>query len=202
MFNKKLLRLPLQFFAEDGTDEPTVTNEPDNTPLNFDELLKTDKSFQTFMDLKIQKSIQTALQNDREKQRRLADTKLTIEEKMKGLSAEDRAEEWRKMYEQEKQLQTKKAEAEVIKSRTMSTFTEKKIPVEFLDEFFDFENLSAEDIERKIGILAKHEYYTQGGFETEQKRRLDEALKQKPPETHTNNNPTGITEAEKKAWGL
>lgn len=189
-------RIGLQFFAEDepesADDTETVDNESsaqdqnESTVMDYEELFKTDKNLKSFIDKHVSKATRTAVENDRIKQRKLADDKLSEAEKLRGMSDREQAEYFKAKMELMEQSATRQRNAEALKSQTVSMFNEKKLPLDFVEIFFDFEKLTADDIKSVVDRMSDYEYYKAGEFENEQKRRLDEALKQKSPETHNN----------------
>ena len=205
-------KIGLQFFAEkdDGTvlegNEPSPDPQPKNdpAPLNYDELFKTDKALQSFIDSKVTKAVNTAISNDRQKQLQLADEKLSESEKLKGMSDREQAEYYKSKYENAQTAMQRKSQADDLKSQTLELAKEKNIPAEIIGSMFNFETATAEDIKNKLEFLSTYEFHKQGDFESELKRQLDEKLKQKTPQTHVNNKNFGTLgdPKELEAWGL
>lgn len=135
MFN--LIRLPLQYFAEDGAgagaagagadgDGQPAGGEGKQTPPTFDELLKGNKEYQAEFDRRMNKGLETARTKwDAEKQ-----AELTEQEKLAKMKADEKAQ-----YEREKaENRLKEREAEITRreltASAKETLIEKGLPAE------------------------------------------------------------------------
>lgn len=134
-----LIRLPLQYFAEDGAGAGAAGAGADgngqasgnagegelNTP-TFDELLKSNKEYQAEFDRRMNKGLETARTKwDAEKQ-----AELTEQEKLAKMKADEKAQ-----YEREKaENKLKEREAEITRreltASAKETLIEKGLPVE------------------------------------------------------------------------
>ena len=136
---ENLIRLPLQYFAEDVNGAGTSSAEANgdgqatggegakqDTPPTFDELLKSNKEYQAEVDRRISKSLETARKNwEAEKQEAL-----TEQEKLAKMKADEKAQ-----YEREKaEAKLKEREAEITRRELMAsakeTLIEKELPAE------------------------------------------------------------------------
>lgn len=135
------IRLPLQFFAEDGagaagnaanadgtagTNGTAGTAGDESTPPTFDELLKKNKDYQSEFDKRISKALETAHTKWDEQKK----AELTEKEKLAKMKADEKAQYERE--KQEKQLQER--EAEITRRELMAsakeTLIEKGLPPE------------------------------------------------------------------------
>jgi hypothetical protein len=167
--------------AKPDTAPPTNPPKPEQ-PVNYEELFATDKALQSFVDKTVTKATQTAVANALEKAERANNEKLTRAERLQAMSDADKI----KFLEKEnKELQNKwerDKEIESLKSQTAGMLTESKIPPFFL-EIFDFDIATAEDIKKRVGMLAEYEYYPKGELEKQITAGVNDKLKQKTPET-------------------
>lgn len=185
-------RIGLQFFADENDTGATETVADDNAtpgggaetkPLNYEELFKTDKSLQSFLDSKITKATTTAIETYKTKEKIKADATLSESEKLKGMTDSEKVEYFKTKAESLEKNQLKMQEAESLKTQTLEIFKEKKIPTELAEHLFDFTNITAEGIKTRTDKLGEYEFYKTGEFESELERRLNEKLKQKSPTT-------------------
>lgn len=118
-FMKSLtIKLPLQFFAEDGTGaagnaanadgtagtEGTTAAGEASTPPSFDDLLKNNKDYQSEFDRRVNKAMETARAKWDEQKK----AELTEQAKLAKMTADEKAQHERE--KQEKQLQEREAE--------------------------------------------------------------------------------------------
>lgn len=192
MLNSKLMkRIGLQFFADENDIGAIETIAEDSTaeaatkPLNYEELLKTDKSLQSFLDSKVTKATITAIDNYKAKEKIKSDATLSESEKLKGMTDSEKVEYFKTKAESLEMNHLKMQEAESLKTQTLEILKEKRIPTELAEHLFDFKNITAEGIKTRTDKLGEYEFYKTGEFESELERRLNEKLKQKSPTTTT-----------------
>lgn len=188
---KDILRLPMQFFADDGQDsEPPAPAESDGSrtesgdPVNFDQLIKTNKTFQSWFDAKIAQASNSAVQSYQRKQERLKNERLSEAEKLKGMSDSEKADYYRRLAEEKDAAFERFKNARDLRSQTVSMFSENNIPLEFLENY-DFESMTADDVKNRVDLFSKYEIYPKGTFESKLADALNEKLKQSTPETHS-----------------
>lgn len=127
----------LQLFAEGGDGAGTGdgngsgsggAGEAGSEPQSFDDFLKGDGN-QAEFDRRVQKAIDTALTNAREKWQALTDDKLSEAEKLAKMTKEEKAQ----YMQQKKEKELADREAAVTRSELMAqaknTLAEKKLPV-------------------------------------------------------------------------
>lgn len=141
MNNSLTIRLPLQFFAEDGagaagsaanadgtagTNGTAGTAGEESTPPTFDELLKKNKDYQSEFDKRISKALETAHTKWDEQKK----AELTEQEKLAKMKADEKAQ-----YEREKQEKALRDREAAITRRELTasareTLVEKGLPAE------------------------------------------------------------------------
>lgn len=194
MNKRPTLKLPLQFFAESnpgaeqnpappagtGDSSPTPTG---TAPLNFDDLIKTDTNFQSWLDKRITTATTTAVSNAESKWKKTHDQNVSEAEKLKTMTADEKAEYFEKKYNDEVADRKHASDAAELKSQTAAMFTESKIPAALLD-MIDFSAATADSVKTMVSTLSGFEYHKKGDFDAAVKAAVDEKLKQKAPETH------------------
>ena len=194
MNKRSTLRLPLQFFAEPnpgagqnptppaGTGDSSPT-PPSTAPLNFDDLIKTDTNFQSWLDKRVAAATATAVSNAEAKWKKTHDQNVSEAEKLKTMTADEKAEYFEMKYNNEVADRKRVADAAELKSQTAAMFTESKIPAALLD-MIDFSAATADSVKAIVSTLSGFEYHKKGDFDAAVKATVDEKLKQKAPETH------------------
>lgn len=196
---KQPLKLPMQFFAEEhaensmeqsnsaedvSSEEMSVGGEMTRTgTVNYEELLKTDKEFQSFLDRRINQAVGNAVSNAQEKWQKKHDSTLSEAERLATMTAEEKAEYFQKKYEGLERERTQDENAREMERQATLLFGEKNIPAAFL-KTINFRESTAEDVKSRVEFLAGFEIYPKGTFESKLTDALNERLKQKPPETH------------------
>ncbi|HEX3018608.1 MAG TPA: DUF4355 domain-containing protein [Caproicibacter sp.] len=190
---EKFLKPNIQLFAESPTppaEPPTPADAPKDPPvppkadpLNFDELIKTNGDFRSWLDKHTNSAVSTAIQNAQTKWAKLHDDKLTEAEKLKNMTADEKAAYFQKKYEDAEAAQSRKDNARALEKQTAKMFGESKIPNELLS-LIDFDNATAEQVNDRVKLLSGYEIYPKGMFETKVTEALNAKLQQKPPESH------------------
>lgn len=132
--------------------EITPETEPEKE-ISLDELLASNKKYQSEYDKKVAQAMNTRLDNERKKWEEEQKNKLEEAEKLAKMDADEK-----KNYELE-QWKTRAEKAEKqnsineLKSETIKQATAKGIPLDFIT--FNFEYETAETIKSKLEILEK-----------------------------------------------
>lgn len=144
-FGRCKMPMNLQFFAEAGDDigaeggncggseggDGGTGDEGQELP-SFDDFLQGEGN-QAEFDRRVQKAINTALKNEREKWQAMTDDKLSEAEKLAKMTKEEKAE----YLSQKKEKELNDREAAITKKELMAeaknTLAEKKLPVELAD---------------------------------------------------------------------
>lgn len=183
------LKPNIQLFAEPAppapdTDPPTPPASPRPTePLNFDELIKTDTEFQSWLDKRVTTATNTAVQNAQTKWNKLHDDKLSEAERLKNMTAEEKAAYFQKKYEDAQATQQRRDDARTLEKETAKMFSENKIPNELLSTI-DFDTVTAEQVQERVKLLSGYEIYSKGTFEAKLEEALNAKLRQPSPQTH------------------
>jgi hypothetical protein len=165
------------------TDEqkPVQPDEKQSQTVDFDSLF-SNPDFKKRLDDYTRKSNETAVRTALQKAERANNEKLTRAERLQAMSDADKV---KFLEDENKKLTDRYArdkEIESLRTQTAGMLTESKIPPVFLD-IFDFENATAEDIKKRVGMLAEYEYYPKGELEKQITAGVNDKLKQKTPET-------------------
>lgn len=169
------------------TEQQSTTQTPET---NYEDLYKTNRAFQSFVDKVVTKANETAVANALQKHQRLTDDKLSEAEKLKEMTSEQQAIYYKQKYESEQKSRERDKEVGSLKAQIDAICLENKIPPEVRDMVFDFTNITtgitAEDIQDRIRVLSQIEFYHKGEFEARLKSELAVMLKQAPTESHNN----------------
>ena len=168
--------------TDDGHD--AQDGPPTNTPpVNYEDLLKTDKALQTLLDKERTKAANTAREKERTRQQQLAAANLSRKEKEALMKPEELAE----MYKQEaEELRNQIAQGEEIRQLTAEIngiLEESKIPFELFNAGLDYYKTPADEIRERALMFAKYDFLPKGELEKHVTVAVNEKLKQKPPET-------------------
>ncbi len=167
----------LQYFGEPAQNqEEGGQNAPQQ--LNFDELYKTNEDFKSFVATEASK----AIADYQQKQQLLNDKKISEAEKLKTMTAEEKAEYFQKKYEASELEKQRMLDSEALKSQTAKLLSDNGLPAEFISDF-DFTTATADSVKNRIKFLSGYEIYPKGTFETKVNNAISEKLKQKAPES-------------------
>lgn len=143
-------------------DEAQATEK--NAAPNYDDLLKTDKSLQSWLDSRVSKASQTAVQNALEKERLLADEKASEAEKLAAMSEREKQEYLLKKAKDEIAQLKAEVNTRQLKDQAMRIAEEKKVPIP-LAELLSFEHLKAEEVAERIdGIKTVYDQAVAAGI--------------------------------------
>jgi len=175
---------------EQKPEQTSETKQQESKPLDYEALYSQDKAMQSYVDKRITEATKTAVANALQKQQRAHDESLTRAERLQAMSDADKV---KFLEEENRKLQdkyTRDKEIESLRTQTAGMLNESKIPAVFLD-IFNFESATAEDIKRRVTMLAEYEYHAKGEFERQLSAGItagiNEKLKQNTPETHAVN---------------
>lgn len=163
--------------TENNTAEQK-TEKPD-----YKAMYSQDRDFQGFVDGVVTKATQTAVTNAIQKQQRLNDERLSESERLKEMSADQRASYWEQKAKDAETARKRDKEVDSLKVQTSDMFAKENIPGVLMD-IIDFNSATAEDITERVKMLADYEYYPKGELEKRVVAAVNEKLKQAAPETH------------------
>lgn len=190
------LKLNIQLFAEDeGEQDPKnnegdgqVQNSQEQKPLTFQELLDSNKEYQAEFDRRINKGIDTAKTNWETEYKKQLEAEKTEAERLAKLTEEERIKEQLEAKDKRIAELEAKENARTLKDETIKIFTQKEIPIAYID-LFDFNNISADKIAEKVELLSNN-------LSKDKENWLNSVLKQNPP-TQKNN---GSSEKQLKTY--
>jgi hypothetical protein len=131
---------------------------------DYEKLYAENKKLQEFVSKRAAERSKAEVDAALEKQKRIADEKLSREEKLRMLQGEDLVNF---LLAENKALQTKyerDKEIEGLRAQTAALLKEGGVPDEFLS-VFDFGAASAEDIHRRAKMLSGYEYHARGALQ-------------------------------------
>ena len=137
-----------------GTEVTTQKEVETTTKKTLDELLASDKDYQSEYDKKVTQAMNTRLDNERKKWEEEQKNKLAEAEKLAKMDEEQKKNyeiaQWKERAEKAEKLNA----ISQLKSETIKQATEKGISLEFVNTInFEFE--TAETIKSKLEILEK-----------------------------------------------
>ena len=157
--------------------EVTTQNEVETTAIKktLDELLASDKDYQSEYDKKVTQAMNTRLDNERKKWEEEQKNKLAEAEKLAKMDEEQKKNyeiaQWKERAEKAEKLNA----ISQLKSETIKQATEKGISLEFINTInFEFE--TAETIKSKLEILEK-------AVKKEREIAINEYSKEDAPQT-------------------
>lgn len=173
-----------------GTEVTTEqTKVETTTKKTLDELLASDKDYQSEYDKKVTQAMKTRLDNERKKWEEEQKSKLAEAERLAKMD-----EEQKKSYELQ-QITDRATKAELalnaykLKDETIRQASEKGIPIELI-QTLDFEKETAESITSKLDIFEKT-------YKSEREKAIQEYSKEPAPQTGDRVDNTNLSGYEK-----
>lgn len=122
------------------------------TTVNYDEIIKTDKALQSWLDRRVGAATQNAVKSALEKERMLADEKVSEAEKLAKMNKEERnAYEMQKIKKELDQYKAREA-ANGLRTEALKIAAEQGVPTELV-ELIPFESVDAEAVSIKISEM-------------------------------------------------
>lgn len=157
-----------------GTQTNTNNDKQgDNKTLSFDELINSNKEYQSAYDKKVREAIETAKTNWQE----IMDNEKSEAEKLAKMNKEQKLEYQAQKAEQEKANALAKLNAYELKEQALKIASEKGLDVSLLN-FFDFSTAKAEELNPKIDEISS-------AFNKAVEKAVNERLKEDTPITKT-----------------
>lgn len=173
------------------------TEQTKTEKVNYEELKKTDKELQSFLDSRVSNSNKTAIANARKQWELERDNEKTEAEKLAQMNETQKLQYQLEKQKEENEKIQKKLNARDLKDEALkiATTQDTAFDPEFLN-LFEFENMSAEQLQEKTKLLKSIQ-------DRIVEKTLNEWSKEKPP---YNPDPSGnrpsANEAIRKAMGL
>lgn len=159
--------------TDGGENEPTSGTESnkqdDNKSLSFDELINSNKEYQSAYDKKVREAIETAKTNWQE----IMNNEKSEAEKLAKMNKEQKLEYQAQKAEQEKANALAKLNAYELKEQALKIASEKGLDVSLLN-FFDFSTAKAEELNPKIDEISS-------AFNKAVEKVVNERLKEDTP---------------------
>lgn len=187
-------------------NNPNVNSEAENSKgteqtksekVNYEELIKTDKELQSFLDSRVSNSNKTAIENARKQWELERDTEKTEAEKLAQMNETQKLQyQLEKQKEQNQEIQ-RKLNARDLKDEALkiATTQDTAFDPEFLN-LFDYENMTAEQLQEKTKLIKSIQ-------DRIVEKAVNEWSKEKPPyNPDPSGNKPSNDEAINKAMGL
>lgn len=144
-------------------NNPNVNSEAENSKgteetktekANYEELIKTDKELQSFLDTRVSNSNKTAIENARKQWELERDTEKTEAEKLAQMNETQKLQYQLEKQKEENQKIQKRLNARDLKDEALkiATTQDTAFDPEFLN-LFDYENMTAEQLQEKTKLI-------------------------------------------------
>ncbi len=183
----------VNFEAENS--KGTETSKSERT--NYEELIKTDKELQSFLDSRVSSSNKTAIENARKQWELERDTQKSEAEKLAQMNETQKLQYQLKKQEEANQEIQRKLNARDLKDEALkiATTQDTAFDPEFLN-LFDYENMTAEQLQDKTKLIKAIQ-------DRIVEKAVNEWSKEKPPYNPApSGNKSSADEAIRKAMGL
>ncbi len=173
----------------------TETSKSERT--NYEELIKTDKELQSFLDSRVSSSNKTAIENARKQWELERDTQKSEAEKLVQMNETQKLQYQLKKQEEANQEIQRKLNARDLKDEALkiATTQDTAFDPEFLN-LFDYENMTAEQLQDKTKLIKAIQ-------DRIVEKAVNEWSKEKPPyNPDPSGNKSSADEAIRKAMGL
>lgn len=181
--------------SEAENSKGTETSKSERT--NYEELIKTDKELQSFLDSRVSSSNKTAIENARKQWELERDTEKTEAEKLAQMNETQKLQYQLKKQEEANQEIQRKLNARDLKDEALkiATTQDTAFDPEFLN-LFDYENMTAEQLQDKTKLIKAIQ-------DRIVEKAVNEWSKEKPPyNPDPSGNKSSADEAIRKAMGL
>lgn len=181
--------------SEAENSKGTETSKSERT--NYEELIKTDKELQSFLDSRVSSSNKTAIENARKQWELERDTQKSEAEKLAQMNETQKLQYQLKKQEEVNQEIQRKLNARDLKDEALkiATTQDTAFDPEFLN-LFDYENMTAEQLQDKTKLIKAIQ-------DRIVEKAVNEWSKEKPPyNPDPSGNKSSADEAIRKAMGL
>lgn len=181
--------------SEAENSKGTETSKSERT--NYEELIKTDKELQSFLDSRVSSSNKTAIENARKQWELERDTQKSEAEKLAQMNETQKLQYQLKKQEEANQEIQRKLNARDLKDEALkiATTQDTAFDPEFLN-LFDYENMTAEQLQDKTKLIKAIQ-------DRIVEKSVNEWSKEKPPyNPDPSGNKSSADEAIRKAMGL
>lgn len=173
------------------------TEKVENEKVNYEELIKTDKGLQSFLDSRVSSSNKTAIENARKQWELERDTEKTEAEKLAQMNETQKLQYQLQKQQKDYEAMQRKLNARDLKDEALkiATTQDTAFDPEFLN-LFDYENMTAEQLQEKTKLIKAIQ-------DRIVEKTVNEWSKEKPPyNPDPSGNKSSADEAIRKAMGL
>ena len=128
------------------------TEQTKSEKVNYEELIKTDKELQSFLDSRVSSANKTAVENAKVKWEEDNKTKMAEAEKLAKMDEEEKAKYELEIRDKKIAEYEARENARNLKDEAINIATQKEIPIAYLD-LFKFENMTAEEVKSAIDVI-------------------------------------------------
>lgn len=156
-------------------EENQISNsEAENSEVvNYEELVKTDKALQSFLDSRITSANKTAVENAKKQWQLEIDTEKSEAEKLASMNEKQKHDYEMRKAEREKNEAIAELNSYKLKEQATKIAGEKGIGISLL-EFFDYKTLKAEELDAKLDSIST-------AFNNAVEKAVNERLKEPTP---------------------
>lgn len=159
----------------EATTENTGANNATETKIDYAEMMKTNKEFQSFVDSQKTQAIQTAVANAKAKWEEESRTKQAEAEKLAKMDEDQKRDYELEQWKQRAEKAERQNAIDNLRAETIKQASEKGILLEFVSTL-NFEYETAETIKSKLEALEK-------AVKKEREIAINEYSKETPPQT-------------------
>ena len=173
------------------------TEKVETKKVNYEELIKTDKELQSFLDSRVSSSNKTAIENARKQWELERDTEKTEAEKLAQMNETQKLQYQLQKQQKDYEAMQRKLNARDLKDEAfkIATTQDTAFEPEFLN-LFDYENMTAEQLQEKTKLIKAIQ-------DRIVEKAVNEWSKEKPPyNPDPSGNKSSADEAIRKAMGL
>lgn len=130
------------------------TEKVETKKVNYEELIKTDKGLQSFLDSRVSSSNKTAIENARKQWELERDTEKTEAEKLAQMNETQKLQYQLQKQQKDYEAMQRKLNARDLKDEALkiATTQDTAFDPEFLN-LFDYENMTAEQLQEKTKLI-------------------------------------------------
>ena len=180
-----------------GAENQKGTEQNKEAEVNYEELIKTDKKLQSFLDSRVTASSKTAVENAKKQWELERDNQKSEDEKLAQMNETQKLQYQLKKQEEVNQKLQGKLNARDLKDEAMriATSPDTAFDPEFLN-LFDYENMTAENLDKKMKLIKSIQ-------DRIVEKAVNEWSKEKPPyNPDPSGNKPSADEAIRKVMGL
>lgn len=180
-----------------GAENQKGTEQNKEVEVNYEELIKTDKKLQSFLDSRVTASSKTAVENAKKQWELERDNQKSEDEKLAQMNETQKLQYQLKKQEEVNQKLQGKLNARDLKDEAMriATSPDTAFDPEFLN-LFDYENMTAENLDKKMKLIKSIQ-------DRIVEKAVNEWSKEKPPyNPDPSGNKPSADEAIRKVMGL